>query len=88
MNMTKMCSQSEALDVPMDPKQERYRTRRRKNNLAAKRSRDARRAKEDQIARRAAYLEEENMLLRDELRKMSALLENMKQRLLYYEHSE
>ena len=44
-----------------------YRERRRKNNEAAKRSRDARRAKEDDIALRAALLERENLQLKVEL---------------------
>ena len=42
-----------------DLKDSKYWVRRRKNNLAAKRSRDARRAKENQIAMRASYLEKE-----------------------------
>lgn len=41
-----------------------YWEKRRKNNEAAKRSRDARRAKEDEIAIRCAFLEQENMKLR------------------------
>lgn len=41
--------------------------RRKKNNEAAKRSRDSRRAKEDSIALRAAYLEQENLNLKCEL---------------------
>lgn len=50
-----------------EPKDESYWERRRKNNEAAKRSRDARRAKEDEIAIRAAYLEQENLKLRIQL---------------------
>ena len=38
--------------------------RRKKNNEAAKRSRDSRRAKEDEIAIRAAFLEQENLQLK------------------------
>lgn len=45
--------------VPEDLKDDKYWARRRKNNLAAKRSRDARRMKENQIALRAGYLEKE-----------------------------
>lgn len=45
--------------VPEDLKDEKYWARRRKNNMAAKRSRDARRVKENQIAMRAAFLEKE-----------------------------
>lgn len=51
----------------MDEKDAAYWERRRKNNEAAKRSRDARRAKEDEIAIRAAFLEQENMKLKYEL---------------------
>lgn len=45
--------------VPQELKDEKYWARRRKNNLAAKRSRDARRLKENQIAMRANFLEKE-----------------------------
>lgn len=44
-----------------------YWEKRRKNNEAAKRSRDARRAKEDEIAIRCAFLEQENVKLRYEV---------------------
>ena len=40
-------------------KDDKYWARRRKNNMAAKRSRDARRVKENQIAMRASFLEKE-----------------------------
>ena len=53
--------------LPDEQKDEMYWERRRKNNEAAKRSRDARRAKEDQIAIRAALLEQENLKLRVEV---------------------
>lgn len=53
--------------LPDDLKDEAYWERRRKNNEAAKRSRDARRAKEDEIAIRAAFLEQENIKLRVEI---------------------
>ena len=48
-------------------KDEAYWERRRKNNEAAKRSRDARRQKENEIAMRASYLEQENIQLKMEL---------------------
>ncbi|XP_014600987.1 PREDICTED: thyrotroph embryonic factor [Polistes canadensis] len=51
----------------VDEKDATYWERRKKNNEAAKRSRDARRAKEDEIAIRAAYLEQENLKLKYEL---------------------
>ena len=44
-----------------------YWERRRKNNEAAKRSRDARRAKEDEISMRASLLEHENLRLKVEV---------------------
>ena len=53
--------------LPDEQKDDMYWERRRKNNEAAKRSRDARRAKEDQIAIRAALLEQENLKLRVEV---------------------
>lgn len=53
--------------LPDEQKDEAYWERRRKNNDAAKRSRDARRAKEDEIALRAALLEQENLKLRVEV---------------------
>ncbi|XP_003380252.1 basic region leucine zipper family protein [Trichinella spiralis] len=59
-----------------------YWERRRKNNEAAKRSRDARRAKEDEIAVRAALLEQENMRLRIEVAALKAETEKLRQMLL------
>lgn len=52
---------------PPHPQDEKYWSRRYKNNEAAKRSRDARRLKENQISVRAAFLEKENALLRQEV---------------------
>ena len=56
--------------VPDMMKDANYWTQRAKNNLAAKRSREAKRLKENQIALRAIYLERENELLRDKIRKL------------------
>lgn len=53
--------------LPLHPQDEKYWSRRYKNNEAAKRSRDARRLKENQISVRAAFLEKENALLRQEV---------------------
>jgi len=53
--------------VPDDAKDAKYWARRRKNNMAAKRSRDARRVKENQIAMRACFLEKENQNLKQEI---------------------
>ncbi|XP_023685915.2 D site albumin promoter binding protein b [Paramormyrops kingsleyae] len=56
--------------VPDEMKDEKYWNRRCKNNDAAKRSRDARRLKENQISVRAAFLERENATLRREVADM------------------
>ncbi|XP_023336299.1 thyrotroph embryonic factor isoform X2 [Eurytemora carolleeae] len=53
--------------VPDEAKDDKYWENRIKNNIAARRSREARRLKENQIALRAAYLEKENKLLKKEL---------------------
>lgn len=53
--------------VPPDNKDVKYWNRRKKNNVAAKRSREARRIKENQIALRASYLEQENVSLKAEI---------------------
>lgn len=58
---------------------EAYWERRRKNNEAAKRSRDTRRHKEEEIAVRAAILEQENLKLRAQV----ALLKNETTKLHY-----
>lgn len=55
-------------------KDEAYWERRRKNNEAAKRSRDARRLKETEIAMRAQFLEQENIQLKMELVQMKTQL--------------
>lgn len=52
---------------PPSPQDDKYWQRRKKNNMAAKRSRDARRLKENQITVRAAFLERENAALRTEV---------------------
>ncbi|KAK3092681.1 hypothetical protein FSP39_005842 [Pinctada imbricata] len=65
--------------VPEEKKDESYWERRRKNNEAAKRSRDARRHKEEEIAMRAAFLEQENLKLRAQV----AILKNETAKLHY-----
>ncbi|XP_069987243.1 uncharacterized protein [Penaeus vannamei] len=50
--------------IPDTLKDEKYYERRKRNNLAAKKSRDARKQREDQVAMRASYLEKENAILR------------------------
>lgn len=53
-------------NVPAEAKDETYWEKRRKNNESAKRSRDARRAKEEMLASRLVCLEEENVRLNAE----------------------
>ena len=52
--------------------------RRKKNNEAAKRSRDSRRAKEDEIAIRAAFLEQENLQLKWEAARLKSETSRLK----------
>ncbi|XP_034050371.1 TEF transcription factor, PAR bZIP family member a [Thalassophryne amazonica] len=65
-----MVKKARKVFVPEEKKDEKYWQRRRKNNMAAKRSREARRLKENQIAVRAAFLECENTALRSEVAKL------------------
>ncbi|XP_061906312.1 HLF transcription factor, PAR bZIP family member a [Entelurus aequoreus] len=62
-----MIKKARKIFIPEDLKDDKYWARRRKNNVAAKRSRDARRLKENQIAIRASFLEKENAALRMEV---------------------
>ncbi|KAM9837450.1 TEF transcription factor, PAR bZIP family member a isoform 2-T2 [Aulostomus maculatus] len=62
-----MIKKAKKVFVPEEQKDEKYWQRRKKNNVAAKRSRDARRLKENQITVRAAFLERENAALRTEV---------------------
>ncbi|KAB5555668.1 hypothetical protein PHYPO_G00036730 [Pangasianodon hypophthalmus] len=71
--------------IPDDIKDEKYWARRRKNNMAAKRSRDARRLKENQIAIRAGFLEKENSALRQEVADLRKELGRCKNILAKYE---
>lgn len=62
-----MIKKAKKIYVPEELKDDKYWNRRKKNNVAAKRSRDARRLKENQITVRAAFLEKENTALRTEV---------------------
>ncbi|KAJ8406665.1 hypothetical protein AAFF_G00295810 [Aldrovandia affinis] len=62
-----MIKKAKKVFVPEEQKDDKYWQRRKKNNVAAKRSRDARRLKENQITVRAAFLERENSVLRQEV---------------------
>jgi len=73
--------------VPPDDKDVKYWNRRRKNNVAAKRSREARRIKENQIALRASYLEQENVSLKTEIQDLRTELERAIHLLRGYERA-
>ncbi|XP_028423945.1 TEF transcription factor, PAR bZIP family member a isoform X2 [Perca flavescens] len=62
-----MIKKAKKVFVPEEQKDDKYWQRRNKNNVAAKRSREARRLKENQITVRAAFLERENKALRTEV---------------------
>ncbi|XP_059693625.1 D site-binding protein-like [Haemorhous mexicanus] len=71
--------------VPEEQKDEKYWSRRSRNNAAAKRSRDARRLKENQISVRAAFLERENAALRLEVAAARRELQRFRAILARYE---
>ncbi|XP_054455261.1 HLF transcription factor, PAR bZIP family member b [Anoplopoma fimbria] len=80
-----MIKKARKIFIPEDLKDHKYWARRRKNNVAAKRSRDARRLKENQIAIRASFLEKENSALRHEVAELRKELGRTKNVLAKYE---
>ncbi|KAG7325985.1 hypothetical protein KOW79_010910 [Hemibagrus wyckioides] len=80
-----MIKKARKVFIPEDLKDDKYWARRRKNNMAAKRSRDARRLKENQIAIRAAFLEKENTALRQEVAELRKELGRCRNILAKYE---
>ncbi|KAL0985166.1 hypothetical protein UPYG_G00153650 [Umbra pygmaea] len=86
-----MIKKARKMLVPNDLKvgsqrDDKYWSRRCKNNEAAKRSRDARRLKENQISVRAAFLERENQALRQEVADMRKELVRCRNILNKYEN--
>lgn len=78
--------------VPEEMKDEKYWEKRLKNKEATRRSREARRLKENQIVLRAAYLEKENKVLKQELEtsnfeksKLETEIDILKRKLIKYE---
>ena len=71
--------------VPDNLKDDKYWSRRIKNNTAAKRSREARRVKENQITLRTSFLEKENSSLRLENEKLQIKNMELLNRLEHYE---
>ncbi|XP_064262186.1 D site-binding protein-like [Passer domesticus] len=80
-----MARKARKVHVPEEQKDEKYWSRRSRNNAAAKRSRDARRLKENQISVRAAFLERENAALRLEVAAARRELQRFRALLARYE---
>jgi len=72
--------------VPDEKKDETYWKRRHKNNMAAKRSREARRMKETDLSKRASVLEMEHDQLKNELESARQENEELRLRLSKYEN--
>lgn len=64
--------------IPDLQKDDLYWEKRKKNNISAKRSREARRMKEEQIAVRVVYLEQENLQLRTEVSLLKTEIEKLR----------
>jgi len=64
---------------------EKYWERRRKNNLAAKKSRDTRRVRENQLRLRVLFLENANKVLREQMERKDLEIGDMRERLRGYE---
>ncbi|XP_045208050.2 hepatic leukemia factor-like [Mercenaria mercenaria] len=73
---------SEKKAIPDDAKDDKYFERRKRNNNAAKKSRDARKAREDEIAIRASFLEKENAILRAQVTTLREEANSLRQLLL------
>ncbi|CBY19316.1 unnamed protein product [Oikopleura dioica] len=70
--------------VPQSQKDELYWERRRKNNLAAKRSRESRRLRDNQTTLRTGFLESENMELREKINQVRSEILDVKEKLQEY----
>jgi len=68
----------------VDERDAAYWERRKKNNEAAKRSRDNRRAKEDELAIRASFLERENAQLRYENAQLRYKIQELEKALIFH----
>lgn len=83
---TPLQRKSRKILVKAEDKDDRYWAKRKKNNMAAKRSREARRSRENQIALRASYLEKDNAVLKDELLNVKEELQAMREQLQMVQH--
>jgi len=66
----------------------KYWERRRKNNLAAKKSRDSRRIRENQMRLRVMCLENANQMLKEEMERKDVEISNLKLQLNKYENCQ
>lgn len=72
-------ARGEKRPIPDAQKDAKYYERRKRNNEAAKKSRDARKIREDRIAFRAALLEQENSILRAQVLALRDELQTVRQ---------
>ncbi|XP_070552669.1 thyrotroph embryonic factor-like [Ptychodera flava] len=80
-----MIKKSRKVFIPEELKDDKYWERRKKNNIAAKRSRDARRVKENQIAIKASFLSKENVALKSEVTGLKKEVISLKKVIANYE---
>jgi len=67
---------------------DKYWERRRKNNLAAKKSRDTRRMRENQLRLRVLFLENANKVLREQMERKDCESGKLRERLRLYESTD
>lgn len=65
--------------IPDEQKDAKYYEKRKRNNEAAKKSRDARKIREDRIAFQAAFLEQENSLLKAQVVALQNEMQSLRQ---------
>ena len=82
VQQTQKRPRSEKKPIPDEQKDQKYFDRRKRNNSAAKKSRDARKAREDEIAIRASFLEKENAILRAQVTTLREEANSLRQLLL------
>lgn len=82
VQQTQKRPRSEKKPIPTDQKDSKYFERRKRNNMAAKKSRDARKSREDEIAIRASFLEKENAILRAQVATLREEASSLKHLLL------
>lgn len=82
VQQTQKRPRSEKKPIPAEQKDNKYFERRKRNNMAAKKSRDARKAREDEIAIRASFLEKENAILRAQVATLREEANSLRQLLL------